>query len=134
MSDLLSPFDFVKAIQQTKHNLMADPQSVKEYVPFITNKALSSDLDTILDANEMNRRHHLDKKMQFGYLLHKVRARRRPFHPWLKHTVNADVTAIKTVWECSTGKALEILRVLTPEQMEKVRQFTDPGGKLKKTK
>lgn len=129
-----SPFDFVKAIQATKQNLMADPQSEKEYVPFIVNKALSSDLDTIMDANEMNRRHHLDKKMQFGYLLHRIRARRRPFHPWLKQTVNADVVAIKTVWECSTHKALEITRVLTPEQMEAVRKITDLGGKSKKPK
>ena len=130
----MSPFDYVKAIQATKQNLMADPQGEKEYVSFIVNKALSSDLDTIMDANEMNRRHHLDKKMQFGYLVHHVRARKRPFHPWLKHTVNADVAAIKVLWECSTPKALEILRVLTPEQMEGVRKITDLGGKSKKPK
>ena len=58
-----SPFDFVKEIQVGKHDLMTDPQSEKDYVAFIINKTLSYEMDCLLHANEMNRRHHLDRKL-----------------------------------------------------------------------
>lgn len=130
----MSPFDFVKEIQTGKRDLMTDPQSEKDYVPFVVNKALSYELDCIMEANAMNSRHHLDKKLQFGYLRGIVRARKRPFHKWVKKIENEDLEPIKKFWECSNNKALEILRILTPEQLEAVKKITDIGGVTKKHK
>jgi hypothetical protein len=129
-----SPFDFVKEIQAGKRDLMADPQSEKDYVPFVVNKALSYELDCLMEANAMNSRHHLDKKLQFGYLRHIIRARKRPFHKWIKKETNENIACVKLLWECSERKALEILRVLTPEQLLEVKRVTDPGGVAKKHK
>lgn len=130
----MSPFDFVKAVQSTKQNLMADPQSEKDYVPFVVNKALSYELDCLMEANAMNSRHHLDKKLQFSYLFHMIRSRKRPFHKWVKKIDNDDLGCIKQLWECSDRKSLEILRILTPEQLEAVKKITDMGGLTKKHK
>lgn len=135
MSEKLSPFDFVKEIQHGKRSLFAlDPENEKSYVPFLTNKALSYEQDTILYANEMNKRHHLDKRMQHDYLLNIVRARRRGFHKWLKPVENEALEAVKIYWEVSTPKALEILRILSATQVEAVMRLTDKGGRVGKGK
>lgn len=113
---------------------MEDPQSEKDYVPFVVNKALSYELDCIMEANAMNSRHHLDKKLQFGYLRSIIRARKRPFHKWIKKIENEDLAPIKLFWDCSDTKAIEILRILTPEQLLQVKQITDKGGIVGKSR
>ena len=135
MSEKLSPFDFVKEIQHGKRDLFAlDPENEKSYVPFLTNKALSYDQDTILFANEMNQRHHLDKRMQHAYLLRIVRARRRGFHKWQKTVKSDALEAVKTYWGCSTNKAMEALKILSAAQIENVIRLTDKGGRVGKAK
>lgn len=130
----MSPFDFVKEIQVGKHDLMVDPQSEKDYVPFVVNKTLSYEMDCLLQTNEMNRRHHLDKKMQYHYLLHTIRGRRRSFHKWAKPVENEALEAVKEVWECSDRKAAEILRILSPTQIESTIEITNKGGRVGKVK
>ena len=63
----MSPFDFVNSINYSKKNLMVDEQSEEEYIPFLTNRALSYFPDTILYAQEMNINGHIDKKLQYNY-------------------------------------------------------------------
>lgn len=127
----MNPFDFVKEIQTGKHDLMVDPQSEKDYVPFVVNKALSYELDCVMPANEMNQRHHLDKKLQFTYLLNIVRTRKRPFHKWIKPETSDAIESIKILFECSDRKAHEALRILTKEQVEHIQQITHKGGRIK---
>lgn len=130
----MNPFDFVKEIQVGKHDLMTDSLSEKDYVAFIINKTLSYEMDCLLYANEMNRRHHLDKKLQFHYLLHTIRSRRRGFHKWSKPIENDALEAVKEVWGCSDRKALDALRILNPAQIEAVMQITHKGGRVGKAK
>ncbi len=111
---------------------MTDPQSEKEYVPFLVNKALSYEMDCLASANEMNQRHHLDRKLQFHYLLNIVRNRKRPFHKWSKPETNEDIQAVKLLFECSDRKALEILRTITTDQLALVKKATDLGGRESK--
>ncbi len=127
----MNPFDFVKQIQSGKQDLMKDPQCEGEYVPFITNKTLSYELDCLMQANEMNMRHHLDKKLQFHYLINIIRKKTRPYHKFVKPETNEHIEVIKTLFECSNVKAYEILRVLTREQLEVIQKVTDVGGKQK---
>lgn len=127
----MNPFDYVKDIQFPKQDLMVDPQAEKDYVPFVVNKTLSYEMDCVLYANEMNRRHHLDKKLQYHYLLNTVRARKRPFHKWIKPETSEAIDAIKLVFDCSDQKAREALRILTPEQVTQITQLTDKGGRAK---
>ncbi len=127
----MSPFDFVREIQNGKHDLMTDPQSEKEYVPFVVNRTLSYEMDCVLQANEMNRRHHLDKKLQYHFLINIIRARKRPFHKWAKHESSEAIDSIKLFFDFSDRKAHEALRILSPEQVEQIIRKTDKGG-LKK--
>ena len=82
----MSPFDFLNEINHGKKDLMLDDidyQIEKQYNSFIINRGLSYFLDTIVDANEMNIRHHLDKKLQNAYLLNIIRKKKR-FSKWHK--------------------------------------------------
>ena len=60
--------DWLNSINMSKENLIdEDPELEKEYAPYIINKCLAGQLDSVLYANEMNMHHHLDKKMQYDF-------------------------------------------------------------------
>jgi hypothetical protein len=124
-----NPFDYVNAILQNKKNLIVDEQTEKAYVPFMVNRSLSYQKDCIIFANEMNRRHFLDKKLQNDYLLNTIRSKKRPFSKWVKAEKSDDLACIKQVYGLSDTKAREALRLLNDEQIQELKQKTDIGGK-----
>ena len=121
-------FDYVNEILQGKKQLIIDELTEKEYVPFLTNRALSQHRDCVLLANEMNQRHHLDKKMQNDFLLNTVRSMKRPFAKWAKAEKNDDLECIKMVYGLSDSKAREALRLLSKEEIQKLKEETSIGG------
>lgn len=124
----MSPFDYVNAILQNKKQLIVDSETEDAYVPFLTNRGLSYHNDCVMFANEMNRRHFADKKMQFDFLLNTVRSKKRPFAKWVKQEKDDDLACIKQIYRLSDQKAREALRLLTKEQIEKLKEKTDIGG------
>jgi len=76
----------------------------------------------------MNRRHFTDKKMQFDYLLNTVRSMKRPFAKWAKAEKNDDLECIKLVYSLSDSKARDALRLLSKEQIQKLKEQTFTGG------
>jgi len=123
-----NPFDYVNAILQNKKQLIVDELTEKEYNPFLSNRSLSYHKDCIMYANEMNRRHFLDKKLQFDFLINTVRSQKRPFAKWIKSEKNDDLECIKTIYGFSDSKAREALRLLSKEQIQKLKEQTDIGG------
>jgi hypothetical protein len=123
-----NPFDYTTAILQTKKQLIVDDLTEKEYQPFLTNRALSQHKDCVLYANEMNRRHHLDKKLQNDFLLNTVRSMKRPFAKWAKAEKNDDLECIKLAFSMSDSKAREALRLLSKEQIQQLKEDTYKGG------
>lgn len=124
----MNPFDIVNDILKDKKNLIVDEQTEKEYQPFLINRSLSYHMDCIIYANEMNRRHHLDKKMQNDFLINTIRSRKRPFAKWIKPVKNDDIECIKTYYGFSEAKAREALNLLGDEQIKQLKQKTDIGG------
>ena len=122
------PFDYVNSILQNKKNLIVDEQTEKDYVPFLTNRSLSYHRDCVLFANEVNRRHFLDKKLQYDFLLNTVRSQKRPFAKWAKSEKSDDIECIKHVYGFSDSKAREALRLLSKEQIQQLKEKTDIGG------
>jgi hypothetical protein len=124
----MSPFDFVNQILQGKKQLIVDELTEKEYVPFIVNRSLSYHKDCVLFANEMNRRHFIDKKMQNDFLLNTVRSQKRPFAKWVKSEKSEDLECIKQVFQFSDSKAKEAARLLSKEQIQQLKEQTQTGG------
>ena len=122
------PFDYVNQILQGKKQLIIDEVTEKGYEPFLTNRALSQHKDCVLFANEINQRHHLDKKMQSDFLLNTVRSVKRSFAKWAKSEKDDDIACIKLVYGLSDGKARDAMRLLTKEQIQQLKEQTDIGG------
>ena len=124
----MSPFDFVNSITYNKQDLFEDPQAEKDYVPFLVNRALSYFPDTILYANAMNNP-NIPKQWQFEFLRNSVSKRKR-FSKWAKKTaVSDDIRAVQEFYKYSTEKALEVISILSREQIEIIKQLMDKGGK-----
>ena len=123
----ISPFDFVNAIHYTKENLIVDDWSEKQYNPFVVNKSLSFGADTVIPANEMNSRPHLEKRLQFDFLINTIRPRKR-FNKWLKAEKIEDLEVVKQYYNYNTEKALQALRILSPEQINKIKERLNTGG------
>jgi hypothetical protein len=123
-----NPFDYATAILQSKQQLIVDDLTEKEYQPFLVNRALSQHKDCVLFANEMNRRHHSDKKLQNDFLLNTIRSMKRPFAKWAKAEKNDDLECIKLAYGLSDSKAREVLRLLSKEQILQLKEDTYKGG------
>ena len=124
----MNPFDYVNAILQNKKQLIVDEITEKEYIPFLVNRSLSYHKDCIMYANEMNRRHFLDKKLQNDFLLNTVRSQKRPFAKWAKVEKNDDLECIKQTYNFSDSKARDARRLLSKEQIQELKEKTDTGG------
>ena len=123
-----NPFEFSNQILQGKKQLIVDESTEAEYVPFMVNRALSYHKDCVLYANEMNRRHQLDKKLQNDYLLNTIRPKKRPFNKWIKPEKSDDIACIKSFYGFSDAKARDALRLLTDKQIQELKEKADKGG------
>lgn len=123
----MSPFDFVNAISQSKKELMEDPAVERLYQPFLVNKALSYFPDTVMYANEMNRRHLTDSKLQFQFFLNTVRPARR-FAKWVKKQEDDDLAAVMEYYGYSPEKAKSALSILSSDQVITIKEKLEKGG------
>lgn len=123
----ISPFDFINAINYTKEDIMVDEWSEKQYVPYIVNRGLSFGPDTIIQANEMNSRPHLDGKLQFHFLINSIRKMKR-FNKWIKSEKIEALDIIKQYYGYSTEKARQVLPILTDDEIDQIKRKIDPGG------
>ena len=64
----MNPFEYLNAINYTKQDVMVDDISEKQYNAFMVNRGLSYFYDTVLLANEMNKRAHVDNRLHSIFL------------------------------------------------------------------
>ena len=120
--------DWLNSINFNKENLIEEDSTlIKEYPPFIVNKCLSGHLDCVLFANEMNKYHFLDKDMQYNFYLNILRKKKR-FSPWLRKEKVSDLEYVKQYYGYSNEKASQVLKILSDEQIEFIKQRLDTGG------
>jgi hypothetical protein len=123
--------DWLNSINSTKDNLVSDdPTLIKSYPPYIINRCLSSHIDAILFANEMNKNHHLDKELQYSFYLNSLRKKKR-FSPWLRKDKVTDLDIVKQYYSYSNDKAMQALKILSREQLDFIKQRLETGGRNK---
>jgi hypothetical protein len=126
----MNPFEYVNAINSSKKDIMVDDLAEKSYSSFTINRSLSYFNDTVLAANEMNKNHHLDKKLQFHFLINIVRKRKR-FSKWDKPELVSDIEVVKEYYGYSNEKARQILPLLSSDQIMNLREKVFKGGRRK---
>ena len=135
----MTPFDFLNSINEKKKYLFencyadtsgeaAELDSVdRKYTPFMVNRGLSNFTDTVLFANEMNQRAYTPKKMQYDFLFHSVRRKKR-FSKWYKKEKDSkDIELIKEAYSCNREKAEEFYELI---DMNKLKTYMSKGGIL----
>lgn len=121
--------DFLKAINKNKSPIIdEDPLTEKEYIPFVVNRTLSYFPDTVLFANEMNRLPMAERKMQFDYLRHAIRANSR-FSKWTKPVVEKRIELIKKVYGYNNQRAREVADLLSDKDFAQLEASMSTGGK-----
>ncbi|WJZ48006.1 clamp loader of DNA polymerase [Synechococcus phage DSL-LC03] len=120
--------DWLNSINFNKENLIKEtPDIFKQYPPYIINKCMSSHIDTVMYANEMNMNHFLAKDMQYEFYINIVRKRKR-FSPWLRKDKIKDLDAVKSYYGYSNEKAEQALKILTEDQLKFIKEKIDIGG------
>lgn len=120
-------FEFLNQINQGKVNIIEDDPSLeKEYNPWMVNRGLSLYVDTVILANEMNKNYHLDNKLQFDYLLHTVRERKR-ISKWPKKPKAEFVPLIRRHLGCNEQRALEALEFIPEDTLVELRAMYETG-------
>ena len=128
VNTMTNPFQYLNAINDTKQDLMVDDLAEKSYNSFMVNRGLSYFKDTVLFANEMNRHHHLDSRLQFDFLINIIRKRKR-FSKWIKPDTASDVEVVKEYYGYSNEKARQVLTLLTSEQINDLKKKVYKGGR-----
>lgn len=120
--------EFVDSINYNKKPLLDnDEKAEKLYPSYLVNKNFSNFTDTIFYANEMNCYWELDKKMQFDFLRLGIRKKKR-FSPWIKKQNDDDVEIIKHAYAYNNKKAEEVLNILGPGDINKIKESLNLGG------
>jgi len=122
--------DYLNAINSTKEKLMDEENATREkkYPPFVVNKCVAPFQDTIMLVNEINQFHHLDKKLQFDFLINSLRPRKR-YTPWLKATKLENLEYVKEFYGYNNEKAKVALDLLDDEQISAIKQKMRKGGR-----
>ena len=120
----MNPFELIKSISSTKKDIL---ENEKDYNAFMVNRGLSYFPDTVIYANEMNRFHHLDSRLQYHFLINTIRKRNR-FSKWNKSIESDNISAIKQYYGYSNEKARDVLPLLSNENLKYIRGRIQHGG------
>ena len=104
-----------------------EPDVEKEYPPFIINKCLSGQMDSLMYANEMNKHPQIDKRMQYDFYINSLRKRKR-FSPWLMKEKIKNIEAVRRYYGFSTEKSEQALNILSNEQLDYIYEKLNTGG------
>ena len=120
--------DYLYSINQSKKNILDDDiDAEKKYPAYVVNRCLSSFTDTVLLSNEMNKCSHLPKRLQYDFLLNSVKPRKR-FSPWTRKDSIDNLEVVKEYYGYNDDKALQALRILTKDQLDKIAHLLRKGG------
>ena len=124
----MNPFEYCNAINYTKKDIMIDDITERSYSGYMVNRQLSYFPDTVLAANEMNRNHHLDNRLQFDFFINIVRKRKR-FSKWFKPEIVSDLDVVKKYYGYSNEKARQVLTLLSTKQINDLKNKVAKGGR-----
>ena len=86
------------------------------------------ELNTVMLVNEINQLPHLDKKLQFDFLINSLRPRKR-YTPWLKAMKLENLEYVKEYYGYNNEKAKAALDILTDDQISAIKRKLYKGGK-----
>lgn len=123
----ITPFSFVNAIL-TGSELDLTEDNLAIYNSFLVNKGLSFYVDCIFIVNEINLRPSVEKKQHYNYYKYSVRKYKRPYMKWINKEQSNKVDLIKRFFNFSTEKALEVVDLISEENLNEIKEKLSTGG------
>ena len=121
--------EWLNSINTNKNNLIDEDSDIeRQYPSYIINRCLSGHIDAVMFANEMNKHPNLAKKLQYDFFLNSLRKRKR-YSPWLRKEQIENLELVKQYYGYSNEKALQVLKILSNEQINFIKQRLEIGGK-----
>lgn len=121
-------FSILGSMLETK-DYIYDDMIDSVYNPFMINRGVSQNLDTILHANEMNKCKYISKHMQYDYYFYSIPAAKR-YNKWAKADIK-DIDTIKIIadhYHISTKRAEEYIELLSDDDINKIKLQYVKGG------
>jgi len=116
----------------TKSEIPDDLELKLNYLPFLSNRNFSYTIDTVLMANEMNRFPDCSKVLQFKYLFHAIKKRKR-FAKWTKPPKpSLDFLIVKKYYGYNIKNTEIAMKLLTKEQLKIIKSKMNIGGDKKR--
>jgi len=119
-----NPFDYVKNINSKR----GYDYDLSGYNPFLTNRAFSAFIDTIMFAEQMNQAHQLSPALQYDFYYYGIRKGSR-FDPIPKTQEPEGLDVVMEYYGYSRQKALEALRLLSKQDLLNICKSQDKGGR-----
>lgn len=124
----MNPFDYSNNISQSTEDIWTD-ESESEYAPFMVNRALSQFYDTCMFAQEMNASFGLTNRMQYDFLRHSVKPKKKRFAKWHKPEKDAQIEALCQVFGISLDVARQYVSLISNEELKLIMEKTYTGGR-----
>lgn len=119
-------FDLLNDLYHKKKYILND-ETITDYKPFLINRWISGNLDTVLYAQEMNQRHQLEPNQQYDYYFYSLPSRKR-YSAWAKAEKDDKISLLMEYYNYSRQRAKEVLKLHTEEDYEKIKRSLDKGG------
>lgn len=125
-----SLFEWLDKINTGKGVELDPDDPFKDYPAYQVLQGLSQFSDTILLANEMNKRPWLTKQMQYSFLDKAVLKKKR-FGKWGKAEMEAnkeDVETVSEFYQVNQERAKEYLKLIQPQELDFMKKRISKGG------
>ena len=124
-TNIPTPFSYANNVANKTY-----PDSLEGFNTFLFNTMYSQRKETIFYSNEMNKNIDFSERMVFDFYFHSL-PKKSFFSKWAKGIKEEYLLYVKGYYNCSDKVAKEYIKVLTKEELEKIKQWEESktGGK-----
>lgn len=111
-------FEFINAISTG-----ADVELDEDYNTYLTNRAFSYYLETILLVNEVNRKGLVDKDMHYDFMQSAIQPKRKRFSKWAKPVKQRAASLISRFYNVPISHAYTYEKLFSEEEINKLEEM-----------
>lgn len=124
----MTPFDWFNVVTQKSEA----PDDFSEWNTFMVNRIASMGKNTLWAADEMNKNSGLTSKQVFDFYYH-VLPKGKIFNKYAKSGKSDEVIdLLQQVYKISASEARTYSELLTPEDIDRLKEYLFTGGEVKK--
>lgn len=107
-----------------------DDNTAPDFATFMINRGMSQNVETIMYANELNKHSQLTKEMAHDFYYY-ILSKKKRFGKWAKQSGDnkEELDLIIKHYGVSRLRAMEYLKLLTPEDLKQIKENYEVGGR-----